>query len=312
MQLIRQFNNIKDSQTGSVLTIGNFDGVHLGHQEILSHVRKIAAMGLEAGNLKSALLTFEPHPLKIINPKKFSSRRLQTLARKLSFLRSNKQVDMVFLANFNQEMANLAAEDFVKEILVKKLKIKHLIVGYDFIFGKDRKGDASLLQHLAGIHNFSFHQIAAKSNDEKQIYSSTKIRNLISDGNVKEAGEMLGREYEVDGIVMKGKQLARALGFPTANFLPKSNLIKPKFGVYKITVTIAGKEYSGILNFGIKPTFAGETPIFEAHIFGFNGEIYGKKITVKLLDFVREERKFNSVEELKAQIEQDVLTVSNS
>ncbi|MFT6332370.1 MAG: riboflavin kinase/FMN adenylyltransferase [Lentimonas sp.] len=302
MQLIRNFGNIKQEQKGSVLTIGNFDGVHLGHQEILSNVRKIAG----GENIKSALLTFEPHPLKIIKPDKIFNQRLISLAQKLSFLRSNKQVDMVFLASFNQKLANLSAEGFVEEILVNKLNIKHLIVGYDFIFGKDRRGDASLLQKLAGIYNFSFHQIAAKNNSESETYSSTKIRNLIKMGNIKVANQMLGRSYEVAGIIIPGKKLARTLGFPTANFLPKPGLIKLKFGVYKITAKIGDKEYSGILNFGIKPTFESKSPIFEAHIFKFNQEIYGRKITVKLQDFIREERKFDSIEDLKEQIKQDI------
>jgi riboflavin kinase/FMN adenylyltransferase len=306
LQIIRNFGNIPSNAQNSVLTIGNFDGLHLGHQEILANVRKIAA----SENLKSALLTFEPHPLKIILPNKVFDKRLFSLAQKLSFLRSNKQVDMVFLANFNQELANLSAEDFVEKILVGKLKIKHLIVGYDFIFGKDRKGDASLLQKLAGVYNFSFHQIAAKNNLGNEIYSSTAIRKLIKSGDIKAANLMLGREYEISGDVICGKKLARSLGFPTANFLPKANLIKPKFGVYKINAVIDGKSHSGILNFGIKPTFKGTIPLYEAHIFDFNEDIYGKKITVQLQDFIREEIKFNSVEKLKEQIQKDLLVVS--
>ncbi len=302
MQIIKNFQNINQNLQNSVLTIGNFDGIHLGHQEILNNAKRIAA----SENLKSALLTFEPHPLKIIKPDHVFDQRLFSLSQKLSFLKNNNLVDAVFLANFNHDLANLSAEDFVKKILVDQLKIKHLIIGYDFIFGKNRKGDAHLLQQLAGVYNFSFHQIAAKSNSETDVYSSTKIRNLILAGNIKAANQMLGRNYEICGTVIKGKELARTLGFPTANFLPRKDLIKPKFGVYKTKVLIDKKEYPAILNFGIKPTFNGTEPLFEVHIFDFNQEIYGKKITLELLDFIREEKKFNGIEELKEQIKKDV------
>ena len=140
---------------------------------------------------------------------------------------------------------------------------------------------------------------------DNQIYSSTKIRNLISSGNIKNANQMLGHNYLVSGVVIKGKQLARTLGFPTANFLPKKDLIRPKFGVYRASVLLDQKEYSAILNFGIKPTFSGSQPLFEVHIFNFNKQIYGKKIIVNLLDFIREEKKFNSATELKLQIVTD-------
>ena len=301
MQIIKNFHNINPNCQNTVLTIGNFDGIHLGHQEILNNAKRIAS----SENLKSALLTFEPHPLKIIKPHQIFDQKLCSLSQKLSFLKTQDLVDIVFIGSFNKKLANLSAEDFVGKILVEKLKIKHLIIGYDFIFGKDRSGDANLLQQLARVHNFSFHQIAAKSGVDHQVYSSTKIRNLVNEGNIKAANQMLGRNYQVSGIVTEGKKLARTLGFPTANFLPKKDLIKPKFGVYKTNVVVDGEKHQAILNFGIKPTFSGSQPLFEVHIFNFNKDIYGKKITVELLDFIREEKKFNSIEELKLQIETD-------
>jgi riboflavin kinase/FMN adenylyltransferase len=303
MQIIKNFYNINRNFQNTVLTIGNFDGIHLGHQEILNNAKRIAS----SENLKSALLTFEPHPLKIIKPNQIFDQKLCSLSNKLSFLKTENLVDIVFVNGFNTKLANLSAEDFVEKILVKNLKIKHLIIGYDFIFGKNRSGDANLLQQLAGVYNFSFHQIAAKSNFDNQIYSSTKIRHLIQSGDIKAANQMLGRNYQVNGVIIRGKQLARTLGFATANFLPKKDLIKPKFGVYKAILLIEGKEHPAILNFGIKPTFSGVQPLFEVHIFNFNKEIYGKKIGVELLEFIREEKKFNSIEELKQQIEKDAL-----
>ncbi len=301
MQIIKNFHNINHNFQSTVLTIGNFDGIHLGHQEILKNATRIA----HSENLKSALLTFEPHPLKIIKPHQIFDQKLYSLSQKLTFLKNTNLVDVVFIGSFNKKLANLSAEDFVENILVAKLKIKHLIIGYDFIFGKDRLGDANLLQQLAGIHNFSFHQIAAKSSHDHEVYSSTKIRNLINTGNIKTANQMLGHNYQVSGVVIEGKKLARTLGFPTANFLPKKDSIKPKFGVYKAVVLLDKKKHPAILNFGIKPTFSGIEPLFEVHIFNFDAQIYGKKIVVELLDFVREEKKFNSIEELKNQIAAD-------
>jgi riboflavin kinase/FMN adenylyltransferase len=307
MQIIRDFQNINPEFQNSVLTIGNFDGVHLGHQEILNNAKRIAS----SENLKSALLTFDPHPLKIVRPEINFNRGLFSISQKLAFLRKNDLVDMVFISKFNKKIANLSAEDFVREILVEKLKIKHLIIGYDFIFGKNRVGDANLLQKLAGIYNFSFHQIAAKNSLDDQVCSSTKIRDFIENGDVKSANQMLGRNYQITGSVIKGKQLARSIGFPTANFVPKEGLLKPKFGVYRVNVLVDKKEHRGILNFGIKPTFNGLEPLFEVHIFDFNCDIYGKKIVVELLNFVREEKKFSGIEELKMQIQKDVEMVVN-
>ncbi|MFT6077581.1 MAG: riboflavin kinase/FMN adenylyltransferase [Rickettsiales bacterium] len=305
MQIIRDFQNITPELQNSVLTIGNFDGVHLGHQEILNNAKRIAS----SENLKSALLTFDPHPLKIIRPESNFDRGLFSLSQKLDFLKKKDLVDVVFVSNFDERLANLSAEDFVREILVEKMKIKHLIIGYDFIFGKNRVGDANLLQKLAGIYNFSFHQIAAKHNLDGQVFSSTKIRNFIENGDVKSAKQMLGRNYQITGSIIKGKQMARTIGFPTANFLPKKDLIKPKFGVYKAKVLIDEKEYSAILNFGVKPTFKASEPLFEVHIFDFDHEIYDKEIIVELIDFVREEKKFSGIEELKGQIQKDVKRV---
>ncbi|MCE3255165.1 MAG: bifunctional riboflavin kinase/FAD synthetase [Rickettsiaceae bacterium] len=311
MQVIRNFqtnHNLKPDAHGTVLTIGNFDGIHLGHQKILNQAREIA----KKNNLKSALLTFEPHPTKIINPTKYCHIKINNLAGKLDFLRQKELADIVFITAFNQQMANLSPQDFVEKLMVEKLKIKHLIVGYDFVFGKNRAGNTDLLEELSKKYGFSFHKIEAIKSAGEQICSSTGIRKFLAEGNIKAASQMLGRDYQVSGIVIKGKELARTLGFPTANFLPKQNLIKPKFGVYKAEILVDGKTYKAILNFGIKPTFAGTTPLFEIHIFDFNQLIYGKKIAVRLLDFVREEKKFASVEELKLQIAMDCKLVQKN
>lgn len=298
MQIIRNFQNINKELTGTVLTLGNFDGIHLGHQAILNDIKAIA----KNYNTKSALLTFEPHPIKIIKPEKPLDIRLQSLETKLRFLKKKNLVDVVFLVGFNQKLADLKAEDFVKDILVDRLKIKHLVVGYDFAFGKNREGTIELLEKLSKHYGFGITKIEAKNDSSNQIYSSSKIRELIKAGKIDLANGVLGRPYEISGIVVSGQKIARNLGFPTANLIPKAHLIKPKYGVYKALVN---NKYKAVVNFGIKPTFANNKPLFEAHIFEFNQDIYGKKITVELLDFIREEKKFSSIEELKNQIKID-------
>lgn len=303
MQIIRNFQNINNQLQPTALTIGNFDGVHLGHRQILQKVNQIA----KKENLKSTLLTFEPHPLKIINPSIPFKQRLFSLSQKLLFLEQSELIEQILFLRFNQQLANLSAEDFVKNILVKKLNVKHLIIGYDFIFGKNRLGDANLLDKLAKIYNFSCTKISASQDQEGQIYSSTAIRKFILKGDIKSANAMLGKNFQIAGIVVKGKQMAKTLGFPTANFLPRDGFIQPKLGVYKVNILLDGKNYKGVMNFGTKPTFSLNQPLFEVYIFDFNQDVYGKKIIVELLDFVREEKKFNGVEELKEQIKHDCI-----
>ena len=298
MQIIRNFQNINKELSGTVLTLGNFDGIHLGHQTILNDIKEIA----KSYNAKSALLTFEPHPIKIIKPERAIDIRLQSLEGKLRFLRKENLVEVVFLVGFNQKLADLKAEDFVKTILVDQLKIKHLAIGYDFAFGKNREGNIELLEKLSNKYGFGITKIGAKNDASNQIYSSSKIRELIKSGEIKLANSMLGRPYRISGVVVSGQKIARNLGFPTANLIPKANLIKPKYGVYKALVN---SKYKAIVNFGIRPTFKNNKPLFEVHIFEFNQDLYGKKITVELLDFIREERRFDSIEELQNQIKID-------
>jgi riboflavin kinase/FMN adenylyltransferase len=299
MEIIRNFNNINQAFTHSVLTLGNFDGIHLGHQNILKTLRQLSQ------GAKTALLTFEPHPIKIINSSQPIDIRIISLAQKLRFLKTNNLVDIVFLANFTRQLADLEAEIFVQELLVQRLKIKHLVIGYDFVFGKNRRGDADLLEKLAGFYGFGFTKIGASKNLQDIIYSSTAIRKALIAGNVKTANSMLGRPYAIQGIVISGQRLARNLGFPTANILPKFNLLKPRFGVYKAQVLLNQQRLPAIVNFGIKPTFLGQEPLFEAHIFNFSEQIYGQKITIELLDFIRPEQKFAGIEELRLQIKKD-------
>ncbi len=302
MYVVRNLNNIKEELQNSCLTLGNFDGLHLGHQKILKFTKELA----KKDNLKSALLTFEPHPRHFFNPDSNKNVRIHSLTQKLEILRAEKLVDLVFLIHFNQNLANLSASDFVRNILNNKLKVKNLIVGYDFSFGKNRLGNSELLKELAPENNYEMHQIDVNKDKNEQIYSSTNIRNLIENGKVKEAAIMLGRNLSIKGTVIEGEQNGRKIGFKTANILPKTHIIKPKFGVYKSITKIDGISHNSITNFGIKPTFLGKKELFENHIFNFDQDIYSKRIKIELLDFIRPEMKFNGIEELKEQIKRDI------
>ncbi len=287
---------------GTALTIGNFDGVHLGHLKIINKVKEIA----KEKNLTSAILTFEPHPSQFFKKAPSQDFRLTNLSQKINIFTQNK-IDSTIIFPFNQALANLSAQDFINKILIEKLNVKHLIIGHDFIFGKDREGTPDMLKS----YNLQITKIDALKNNSK-ICSSTLIRNFIKNGEVSQANQVLGRNFIIEGIVVNGKKLARILGFKTANINPKSHIIKPKFGVYKVLAHIPhlNKKLPAIMNFGLKPTIAQSLePLYEIHILNFDDDIYGKKIKVELLDFLREEKKFATLDDLKKQIIIDINSI---
>ena len=303
MQIIRNLNQIKISLPDLALTIGNFDGVHLGHLQILSEVKKIA----KEKKLSSAVLTFEPHPITFLKADKPRDFRIGSLAQKLKIFKE-QQIDFVIILPFNQKFSVISADDFIEEILAKILNVKHLTIGYDFIFGKNRQGNFQLLEEKSEKLGFDLSEISAVKIDE-QTCSSSLIRKLIVDGKITEANKFLGRNFTIAGIVTNGRKLASQLGFPTANLVVKPHMMKLKFGVYKTETFILhlGKKFPSITNFGIKPTISGDSiQLFETHILNFNENLYGKKIFVEFIDFIRDEKKFSSIEELKKQILIDV------
>ena len=303
MKIIRFLNKIPHTLPPLALTIGNFDGVHLGHRQILNEVKKIA----KEKNLASAILTFEPHPIAFLRPERPKDFRITGLAQKLRIFQ-NAGIDYLIILPFNQKLSEITAQNFIKEVLVEGLNTKHLIIGYDFIFGKNREGNFQLLEAESQNFNFALSEISAVKNLD-QTCSSSAIRKLIAAGKIAEANQSLGKNFAVAGIVNEGRKLASQLGFPTANLAVKPQIIKPKFGVYKTTTFIPhlGKKFPSITNFGVKPTIAGNlSPLFETHILNFSQNIYSKKIVVEFLDFIREEKKFASLDELKKQIEVDV------
>ena len=273
--------------------------MHLGHLQIISQVKKIA----KEKNLASAILTFEPHPIYFLRPEKPRDFRITNLAQKLKIFRE-QEIDYVIILPFNKKFSEISAEDFAQKILSEALNARHLVIGYDFTFGKNRQGNFRFLENF----NFALSEISPLKNSE-QTCSSSLVRRFLAEGNISEANQVLGRNFTIQGVVNEGRKLASQLGFPTANLGVKPNIVKPKFGVYKTETFIPhlGKRFPSITNFGVKPTVnSANLPLFETHIPGFSEKIYGKKIYVEFLDFIRDEKKFTSLEELKAQIGRDV------
>jgi riboflavin kinase/FMN adenylyltransferase len=301
MQIFRGINNIPNNISPCSMTIGNFDGVHKGHTQIIQSVIDRA----KSKGLKSAILTFADHPVKLFRPDLYDNFLIFNLSQKLKFLKQFN-LDYIFILPFNHKIANITANNFTKELLVDKMKMKDLIIGYDFIFGKNREGDFDFLSDKSKELGFDLTKVEAIA-ENKSIYSSTNIRNFIKEGKVCEAKNILDKDFEIEGTVIGGKKNGRKLGFPTANIATKTNLILPKFGVYKSEVSFDGKTLKSVTNFGIRPTIDDNNkPLFETHILNYNGDLYGKKITVKLKEFIRDEKKFGSLEELKVGIEKDI------
>ena len=307
MQIIRNLSQIITQLPKICLTIGNFDGLHLAHQKIIEHTKQIAIKN----GYKSAILTFEPHPISFLNLQNndFNHNfRISNLSNKIKYIK-NHQIDYLIIIPFNNYLSNLKPKLFIDNILINKINAKSLIVGYDFTFGKKREGNFKTLEE----YKFDLHEINPIKiliDDHQKTISSSLARQYIKSGEVNKLPQILGRNFSIDGLVISGKKIARELGYPTANFLPRKYIINPKFGVYKTRTFINkyNRYFDSITNFGIKPTFNNSLqPIFENHILNFSENIYNQKIVVEFLDFIREEKKFSSIDELKNQIRNDLI-----
>lgn len=291
-----------------VLTIGTFDGVHLGHQELLtSIIRKAKEI-----NGSSGLMTFHPHPRMILQPaKRHSIKLLTTIEERIDKL--NKiGLDYLFIVPFSVDFANMAAEQYIREILVETLHPHHLVIGYDHQFGKGREGNYDLLEELSPKYDYSIEQITQKKIDNL-TFSSTNIRNFLLDGEIERANKLLGYLYEITGIVAHGDKRGRSIGFPTANIkLLDENKLIPGKGVYAVQTEIDGEIFDGMLNIGNRPTFDGTTKTIENHLFDFDENIYGRKVCVRFIKKIREEKKFGSSEELTSQLNSDTLAAKNA
>jgi len=297
MYIIRNFHNIPEHAKNTVIALGNFDGIHLGHQEIIKTIKETA----KKSGKKAALMTFEPHPQTFFNDKEI---KLFGIKDKLNFLKE-QGLDYVFLVKFNRDFADLTAPEFVDNILVKSLNVSHIVIGYDFIFGKNRGGNAEFLKEQATKQGFGFDQIIPhKTAEYDLVYSSSAIRKALSTGEIKKAAKLLGKNYFIRNRVRKGDGRGKDLGFCTIN-LNLENLYLPKFGVYAVRVKINDQYFNAVANLGVRPTFEKEEPNLEVHIFNFNDDLYGQKVKVEFIDFIRAEQKFASQGELIKQIESD-------
>lgn len=286
------------AQKPLALSIGMFDGVHLGHQQIIKKLNAFAAQN----NLDSALLTFWPHPRKVFNPNG-DLKLLNTIDEKTYLLQKNG-IQHLFLKEFDESFRNLTGREFVKQILIEKLNVKYLIIGYDHTFGKNKSGDFALLEKMAPECGFELEQVQAVDFGKAPI-SSTQIRNALAEGNVVAANEMLGYVYSVNGVVVGGKQIGRTIGYPTANIKVDSMKLLPKKGAYIVEVFVEGERYKGMLSVGTNPTVGGSTLSVEVYILDFDADIYGKEISVNFREFLHDEIKFESLEKLIEMLDED-------
>ena len=281
------------------MTIGVFDGIHVGHQTLLE---RLAVLG-EDFNLPSVLMMFEPQPQEVL-PFLVTPARLTPFREKICAL-AGTAVDRVLCVRFDQKFAALPAVKFVEEILVAGLGARHVVVGDDFRFGRGAVGDNELLRELGVEHGFEVHRRDTYRVAGDRV-SSTRIRNALAIGQLDTAAELLGRRYAISGRVHHGRELGRTIGFPTAN-LPLRRKVSPLSGVFAVHVRLLEEDrvWGGVANIGVRPTVDGETRLLEVHLFGFSGDLYGRHLQVEFLAKLREERKFDSVDALQAQIERD-------
>jgi riboflavin kinase/FMN adenylyltransferase len=300
MHLIRGLSHLEPFEHGCVLTIGNFDGLHLGHRTV---IKKLAERG-EALGLPVVAMIFEPQPLEYFLGDNAPSRLMRLREKVIEF--AKLPVDNLLIVRFNLHFANCDAEQFIDDILLKKLNVKHLVIGDDFHFGKARRGTTLMLKEQGLRHGFSVEDTGSYLIDGLRI-SSTLIRDALSEGDLAQAQKLLGRRYSVCGRVAHGDKRGRAIGYPTANIkMFRKNT--PVNGVFAVTMTgIDGLEFEGVANVGTRPTVdGGSKVILETHLFDFDREIYGRYVEVHFQQKIRDEIRFQSLEQLKAQIEKDV------
>jgi riboflavin kinase/FMN adenylyltransferase len=299
MQVILNLNEIKKPLTNPVLTIGNFDGVHKGHLALFDKVKERA----KAIGGQSVVMTFEPHPLKIMRPAD-GPQLITHTGQKLELI-EKAGIDVIVCVSFDREFAAIPARDFVNNILVEKIGIKEIVVGYDYTFGHNREGDINLLREIGKDFGFVVHLVGPIEIDHTLV-SSTSIRRLVQEGRLEEARVLLGRDFEVQGTVVKGQNRGgRLLGFPTANLNPHGELL-PKTGVYAVKLLIDDVFYEGVTNVGYNPTFGDTGLTVETHVLDYSGELMGKTIKVLFIKRLRDEKTFKTLEELSGQIAQDI------
>jgi len=295
----------KYNNTSTVVTLGMFDGVHLGHKQLLSKV-VTTARNIDA---RSVVVTFWPHPRLVLGKNAEDLKFITTLDEKIALL-EKEGIDDLILLPFNLELAALSAKEFIEQVLIAKFGMQHLIMGYNHRFGKDRIDDYSVYQSIANENQFGISKVEAVKVGSVNV-SSTVVRNAIETGDVVLAKALLSYTFSLTGNVVSGQQLGRTIGFPTANIEPNdSHKIIPQTGVYACKLLVKGNKYDGMLNVGIKPTVSSKTKqTIEVHIFNFSDDIYSEEVVIEFVDRVRNEQKFESVDALKAQLKIDEQTV---
>ncbi|MEO1564193.1 MAG: bifunctional riboflavin kinase/FAD synthetase [Pseudomonadota bacterium] len=303
MRIVRDYQFASPQDRGAVVAIGNFDGVHLGHQAVIDLTREHA----EHHKAPLGVLTFEPHPREYFAPKA-PAFRLMNAGAKANRL-EKLGVQTLYQLNFNAALSNLSAEAFAQKVIHSGLGLRHVIVGSDFCFGKGRAGTAEMLDAFGKDLGFGV-TVADLIGEADQVYSSTAIRNALSEGDPKLAAKMLGHYHRIEGEVIHGDARGRDLGYPTAN-MSLDGLHKPKYGIYAVLVDIRTGphkgSYHGVASLGERPTFGVNIPNLESFIFDFSGDLYGAELSVALVDFQRPEQKFDSLDALIAQMDQDSL-----
>lgn len=298
MKVARSLETLPTPCGGSVVTIGNFDGVHLGHREIFRQVVGKA----RALHAAAVVLTFEPHPLQLLAPER-APLRINTPEEKVRLIEASC-IDLLLVLPFDRELARLPARAFVEQILIERLALRCLVVGYDYAFGRDREGDLDFLRRMATEHGFALEVLPPIASGEV-VYSSSRIRILLQEGRVAEVVGVLGRHFTLDGVVIAGAARGRQLGFPTANLCTTKELL-PLNGVYAVKVKWRAAVYDGVVNIGRRPTFAGATPSLEIHLLDFAGDLYGETLRIYFVERLRDERHFASVQDLQKSVRADI------
>jgi len=302
MRVFRHYTNLPEEMRGAVVTLGNFDGVHRGHQSVIAEAGSIA----RRLGVPSAVLTFEPHPVSVFRPT-LPPFRLTPFRVKARHLEAHG-VDALFVLHFDLEFSRKSAEDFVTEVLVDGLGARHVVVGYDFAFGHRRRGNAEFLKRMASAQEFGFTRVEPVLDPAGEIYSSSKVREYLAAGQPSQAATLLGRSWEIEGRVERGDRRGHKLGFATAN-IRLVEFMHPATGVYAVRAGIdRGGDtiwHHGVANLGHRPTFGGDDLLLEAHLFDFAGELYGRHLRVALVEYLRSEKKFDGPESLRTQIAED-------
>lgn len=302
MQVFYDIGDVK-KDLNTYLTLGTFDGVHIGHQDILKEV--IRRSGNNSG--RNFLVTFNPHPRLVLNSNSNKINILTTLEEKLDLL-AGYGVENTLVVNFTKEFSQLSSETFIRDYLYGKIGIKDIIIGHDHQFGKDREGNKITLEKIGSDLGFKVDIIGPVSVGG-QVISSTKIRHSLINGEMETASKYLGRPYSFQGKVIQGDKRGRTLGFPTANIFVESEKLLPKNGIYAGRILIDGQIFEGVMSIGVRPTFYSTAVLLpEFHIFNFDRDVYGKNVKVEIIKYIREERKYNFIEDLISQIKIDVIS----